>query len=57
MTDLIKETIAPIIALADYLILTRIERRGYPQGYKDAMRDRRPKHRPRVGFRTKDPEK
>lgn len=57
MTDLIKETIAPIIALADHIILTVMERRGYPQGYKDAMRDRRPKHRPRVGFRTKDPEK
>ena len=44
MTDLIKETIAPIIALADHIILTVMERRGYPQGYKDAMRDR-PKRR------------
>lgn len=57
MTELIKEAFAPIIALAVYLILTRIERRGYERGYEDAMNDRRPKHRPRVGFRTKDIEK
>lgn len=57
MTDLIKEAIAPFIVFAVYLILTRIERRGYERGYEDAMNDRRPKHRPRVGFRTKDPEK
>lgn len=57
MTELIKEAFAPIIALAVYLILTRIERRGYERGYEDAMNDRRPKHRPRVGFRIKDTEK
>lgn len=57
MTDLIKEAITPFIALAVYLILTRIERRGYERGYEDAMNDRRPKHRPRVGFKIKDPEK
>ncbi len=54
MTDLIKEAIAPIIGLAVYLILSRVERRGYEQGYEDAMNDRRPKHRPQIGFRTKD---
>ena len=56
MTDLIKEVIAPFISLAVYLILTRIERRGYERGYEDAMNDRCPKHRPRVGFRTKENE-
>lgn len=53
MTELIREALAPLIALAVYLILTKIERRGY----EDAMNDRRPKHRPRVGFKTKDPNK
>lgn len=57
MTEIIREALAPFIALAVYLILTRTERRGYKRGYEDAMNDRRPKHRPRVGFRTKDPEK
>ena len=57
MTEIIREALAPFIGLAVYLILSRVERRGYERGYKDAMNDRRPKHRPRVGFRTKDPEK
>lgn len=57
MTELIREALAPLIALAVYLILTKIERRGYERGYEDAMNDRRPKHRPRVGFKTKDPNK
>lgn len=56
MTEIIREALAPFIALAVYLILTRIERRGYKRGYEDAMNDRRPKHRPRVGFRTKENE-
>lgn len=34
MTDLVKEAITPIIALAVYLILSRVERRGYEQGYE-----------------------
>lgn len=57
MTEIIREALAPFIGLAVYLILSRVERRGYVRGYEDAMNDRRPKHRPRVGFRTKDPEK
>lgn len=57
MTEFIKDTFAPLIALVVYIGLTRIERRGYERGYEDAMNDRRPKHRPRVGFKTKDPDK
>ena len=57
MTEIIREALAPFIGLAVYLILSRVERRGYERGYEDAMNDRCPKHRPRVGFRTKDLEK
>lgn len=57
MTELIREALAPFIGLAVYLILSRVERRGHEQGYEDAMNDRRPKHRPRLGFKIKDPEK
>lgn len=54
MTELIREALAPFIGLAVYLLLSRVERRGYEQGYEDAVNDRRPKRRSRVGFRTKD---
>lgn len=57
MTELIREALAPFIGLAVYFLLSRVERRGYKQGYEDAMNDRRPKHRSRVGFRTKDTDK
>lgn len=52
MTELIREAIAPLVGLAVYLVLSRIERRAYEQGYEDAMNDRRPRHRSRVGFHT-----
>ncbi len=54
MTEIIKEALAPFIGVAVYFLLSRIERRAYEQGYEDAMNDRRPRHRPRVGFTTKD---
>ena len=54
MIEFLKESLAPLVALAVYLILSRVERRGYLRGYEDAMNDRRPKHRCRVGFRTND---
>lgn len=57
MTNIIREALAPFIGLAVYFILSRVERRGYEQGYEDAMNDRRPKHRTRVAFRTKDTDK
>ncbi len=57
MKELLHEFIAPIIGVAVYLLLSRIERRAYEQGYEDAMNDRRPRHRPHVGFKTKDQDK
>lgn len=50
MTELIKETIAPFVGVAVYLLLSRIERRAYEQGYKDAMYDRCPRFRRPIGF-------
>lgn len=57
MTELIREALAPFIGLAVHFLLSRVERRGCKQGYEDAMNDRRPKHRPQIGIRTKDIEK
>ena len=54
MIESIRESLAPLVGLAVYLILSRIERRAYEQGYEDAMNDRRPRHRSRIGFKTKD---
>lgn len=57
MTELIREAIAPFIGLAVYYILTKVERRGYKQGYEDGINDHNPKHQPRVGFKTNNPDK
>lgn len=48
------EIIAPIVAVAVYFLLRRVERLGYQQGYEDGINDRRPKHKviPPIGFRT-----
>lgn len=57
MTELIREAIAPFIGLAVYYILTKVERRGYKQGYEDGINDHNPKHQPLVGFKTNNPDK
>lgn len=50
MTSIISEAIAPLIAVAIYFLLNRVERHGYEQGYEDGINDRRPKFRNRIGF-------
>lgn len=57
MTEILREVLAPLIAVAVYFLLRKVERHGYRRGYEDALYDdRRPKFssRSKVGFKITD---